>query len=147
MKLLSLLRLIPFIVWKSGAGTGEHLSGLERQIGKSLLIILYNIADTILLSQIWCLNIVTITAMLTFITTMSLDDFKEIKKADAVEIKQNPLTGKTFFICGDATGAVSRKFTTDEGKEAVVSEVEGEDGDTFFLLHNRVNGTQSIISL
>ena len=85
--------------------------------------------------------------MLTFITTMSLDDFKEIKKAEAVEVKQNPQTGKFFFICGDATGAVSHKFTTNEGKEAVVSEVEAEDGDTFFLLHNRTNNTRSIICL
>lgn len=75
--------------------------------------------------------------MLTFITTMSLDDFKEIKKATQVEVKQNPQTGKFFFVCGDSTGAVSHKFTTKQGKEAVVSEVEGENGDTFFLLHNR----------
>lgn len=84
--------------------------------------------------------------MLTFITTMSLDDFKEIKKAESVEVRQNPQTGKFFFICGDATGAVSHRFTT-EGKEAVVSEVEKEDGDTFFLLHNRADNTQAIIYL
>ena len=57
---------------------------------------------------------------------MSLDDFKEIKKAEAVEVKQNPQTGKFFFICGDATGAVSHKFTT-QGGEAVISQVEAED--------------------
>lgn len=78
---------------------------------------------------------------------MSLDDFKEIKKAQLVEVKQNPQTGKFFFVCGDATGAVSRKFTTKDGLEAVISEVEAEDGDSFLLLHNRSNSNKAILCL
>lgn len=87
--------------------------------------------------------------MLTFITSMSLDDFKEIKGHKEIEVKKNLKTGKYFFTCGDETGAVSDKFITGEFKNPVISQVESDrTGEVFFLLHSRdEGGSKTIIKL
>ena len=60
--------------------------------------------------------------MLSFICTMSLDDFKEIKQAKTLEVKKNLRTGKTFFSAGEETG------------------------ECFFLLHSREEGGTTVLA-
>ena len=85
--------------------------------------------------------------MLTFIMTMSLDDFKEIKKATTIKIKKNLRTGKTFFVAGDETGAVSERFVQGGFHDPVISQVESTDrGETFFLIHGRDEGGARVLA-
>ena len=79
--------------------------------------------------------------MLTFIMTMTLEEFKEAKKIDSIEIKQNPNTGKLYFVYGVETGAVSSRYDERNGI-AVISLVETEKGEDFFLLHNKDVGSR-----
>ena len=78
--------------------------------------------------------------MLTFITTMSIADFKEIKKVETIEVKQNPKTSKLFFVYGVETGAVSSRYKQGIPNNDVISLVETDKGDSFFLLHNLNEG-------
>jgi hypothetical protein len=79
--------------------------------------------------------------MLTFIATLSLDEFKELKRVTAIEIRQNPKTRKRFFIYGVETGAVSSRYHQGDQANDVISLVETEKGESFFLLHNREDGS------
>lgn len=47
---------------------------------------------------------------LKFLETMTINEFKSQKEVKAIEVKQNPHTGKCFFVYGCETGAVSDKF-------------------------------------
>ena len=47
---------------------------------------------------------------LKFIETMSVADFKTKMGVDRIDVKQNPNTGKCFFVYGCETGAVSERF-------------------------------------
>ena len=84
--------------------------------------------------------------MLTFITTMSLDDFKEIKKVQTIEVKENPKTRKLFFVYGVDTGAVSSKYRQGNPENDAISLVETDKGDTFFVLHNLDDGTKKKVA-
>ena len=76
--------------------------------------------------------------MLTFISTMSLSDFKAMKKATALEMRHNSETGKDSFVCGDTDGAVSQYYVESGDNPSMISLVEDRDtGESFFLLHNR----------
>ena len=44
---------------------------------------------------------------LKFIETMSVADFKTKMEVERIDVKQNPHTGKCFFVYGCETGAVS----------------------------------------
>ena len=44
---------------------------------------------------------------LKFIETMSVADFKTKMGVERIDVKQNPHTGKCFFVYGCETGAVS----------------------------------------
>ena len=85
--------------------------------------------------------------MLSFICTMSLDDFKEIKQAKTLEVKKNLRTGKTFFSAGEETGAVSEKCILNGVKNLVISQVESQEtGECFFLLHSREEGGTTVLA-
>ena len=73
-------------------------------------------------------------------STMSLADFKEIKKVETIEVKQNPKTRKLFFVYGVETGAVSSRYKQGIPNNDVISLVETDKGDSFFLLHNLNEG-------
>jgi len=75
--------------------------------------------------------------MLTFISTTPLQEFKERIGADVLEIRQNARTDKYYFICGSIRGAVSEKYIQEKGQNPVISLVEPDDGDAFYLLHSR----------
>ena len=86
--------------------------------------------------------------MLKFITTMSLDDFKGVKRVQTIEVKENPRTRKLFFLYGVETGAVSSKYKPGNPANDVISWVENDNGEEFFLLHNRDDGTtQNVTTL
>ena len=47
---------------------------------------------------------------LRFLETMTVEEFKSKMSVSKIEVKQNPYTGKCFFVYGFETGAVSEKF-------------------------------------
>ena len=51
---------------------------------------------------------------LKFLETVTVNEFKTQKGVNKIEIKQNPHTGKCFFVYGCETGAVSDKFINGE---------------------------------
>ena len=71
-----------------------------------------------------------------FIETMSIDEFKAQQQVEKIEVKQNPQTGKCFFVYGIETGAVSDKFLKHELTMPVISQVcsaetAGSEGRAF----------------
>ena len=60
---------------------------------------------------------------LKFLETMTINEFKSQKEVKAIEVKQNPHTGKCFFVYGCETGAVSDKFINGEITNPVISQV------------------------
>ena len=47
---------------------------------------------------------------LKFLETMTVEEFKSKMSVNKIEVKQNPYTGKCFFVYGFETGAVSEKL-------------------------------------
>ena len=73
---------------------------------------------------------------LKFLETMTVNEFKAQKGVNKIEVKQNPHTGKCFFVYGCETGAVSDKFLN-----PVISQVCSPDtGDMFYMLHQKGEG-------
>jgi hypothetical protein len=81
---------------------------------------------------------------LKFIETLTVNQFKAKMNVERLDIKKNPHTGKLFFSYGAKVGAVSAKGIP---SKPMVSEVCGEDGETFYLLHNEGEGAATIASL
>ena len=78
---------------------------------------------------------------LKFIKTWEVAQFKAQQGIEKLEVKQNPHTGKVFFVYGFETGACSRKVETGELTIPVISEVcSAETGDIFLLLHQKGEG-------
>ena len=78
---------------------------------------------------------------LKFIETLSVAEFKSQQGVEKIEVKQNPHTGKCFFVYGFETGPVSDKFKDGSLTDPVVSKVVSpEDGEMFFMLHQRGEG-------
>ena len=78
---------------------------------------------------------------LKFIETMSVSDFKTKMGVEQIEVKQNPHTGKCFFVYGSETGSVSERFRNEDITKPVISRVCSPDtGDMFYMLHQRGNG-------
>lgn len=75
---------------------------------------------------------------LKFLETMTVAEFKAQKGINKLEVKQNPHTGKCFFVYGCETGAASEKFIKGGIVNPVVSQVCSPDtGDMFYMLHER----------
>lgn len=73
---------------------------------------------------------------LTYNQTWTVEQFKDLHKDSELSVIKNPNTGKLFFICGDAQGAVSSNVAQSE--TPVISEVSDKaTGEVFFMLHNR----------
>ena len=70
---------------------------------------------------------------LKFLETVTVNEFKAQKGVNKIEIKQNPHTGKCFFVYGCEIGAVSDKFINGEVTNPVISQV-------FYMLHQRGEG-------
>lgn len=73
--------------------------------------------------------------------TMTVEEFKSKMGVNKIEVKQNPYTGKCFFVYGIETGAVSEKFINGEITNPVISQVCSPDtGDMFYMLHQKGDG-------
>ena len=84
---------------------------------------------------------------LKFIETMSVAEFKAQKEVKKINVKQNPQTGKCFFVYGCETGAVSDKFANGEITNPVISQVcSPETGDMFYILHQKGDGGAPILA-
>ena len=78
---------------------------------------------------------------LKFLETMTINEFKSPKEVKVIEVKQNPHTGKCFFVYGCETGAVSDKFINGEITNPVISQVcSPNTGDMFYMLHQKGEG-------
>lgn len=78
---------------------------------------------------------------LKFLETMTIDEFKSKMSVSKIEVKQNPYTGKCFFVYGFETGAVSDKFLKGGIDNPVISQVCSPDtGDMFYMLHQKGDG-------
>lgn len=76
----------------------------------------------------------TTTNNLEYKSTWTIEQFKDLHKDSQLNVVKNPNTGKLFFTCGDAQGAVSKNVA--EGGTPVVSEVsDTTTGEVFFMLH------------
>jgi hypothetical protein len=81
----------------------------------------------------------TAVGRLTWGRTWSVPAFKSKHNISSIDVVRNPNSGKLFFVSkddGDIRGAVSAAYTADP----CISEVCGEDGEMFFLLHKRGEG-------
>ena len=82
-----------------------------------------------------------------FVETLSIEDFKTRKKVEKTEVKQNPQTGKWFFVYGMQTGAVSDKFLSGGITYPVISQVcSPETGDMFYMLHQKGDGGAPVLA-
>ena len=78
---------------------------------------------------------------LKFIETMSVADFKTKMGVERIDVKQNPNTGKCFFVYGCETGAVSERILKGDITKPVISQVCSPDtGDIFYMLHQQGDG-------
>ena len=78
---------------------------------------------------------------LKFIKTWEVAQFKARQGVEKLEVKQNPHTGKVFFVYGFETGPCSRKVETGQLTDPVVSQVcNSETGEMFMMLHQRGEG-------
>ena len=86
---------------------------------------------------------------LKFLETMTVEEFKSKMSVNKIEVKQNPHTGKCFFVYGVETGAVSEKFINGEITTPVISQVCSPDtGDMFYMLHQKGdNGAPTLATL
>lgn len=83
-----------------------------------------------------------------FVETLSIEDFKTQHNVEKIEVKQNPHTGKCFFVYGFETGAVSEKFLKGEISNPVISQVcSPEDGELFYMLHEKGDGGAPVVAV
>lgn len=84
---------------------------------------------------------------LKFLETMTVNEFKSQKGVKAIEVKQNPHTGKCFFVYGCSTGAVSDKFINGKITNPVISQVcSPATGDMFYMLHQQAEDDAMILA-
>lgn len=85
---------------------------------------------------------------LKFIETLSVAEFKAQQGVEKLEVKQNPQTGKCFFVYGLQTGAVSDKFLKGGITNPVISQVcSPETGDMFYMLHQKGDGGATVLAV
>ena len=78
---------------------------------------------------------------LKFLETVTVNEFKAQKGVSKIEVKQNPHTGKCFYVYGCEIGAASDKFLNGEVTNPVISQVcSPETGDMLYMLHQRGEG-------
>lgn len=82
-------------------------------------------------------------ANLTFNETLTVEQFKSVMQVSRIDVKQNPKTGKLFFTYGAKTGAVAVKGIP---AHPMLSNVTGNDGETFWLLHEEGQGGAPVLT-
>tara|TARA_R110001606_G_C14952424_1_gene600739 strand:+ start:105 stop:383 length:279 start_codon:yes stop_codon:yes gene_type:complete len=79
----------------------------------------------------------------TFVETFTVEQFKAEVGTSVIELIKSPKTGKYFIAdeAGNSVAAVSKKITqASDLTEPVVSNVIGDDGEEFYLMHNKGTG-------
>lgn len=79
-------------------------------------------------------------SQLSFLETLTVEQFKSRMQVSKIQVKQNPKTGKLFMVFGAETGAISSKGIPEH---PMVSLVEG-DGGKFWMLHEEAQGAPTI---
>ena len=80
---------------------------------------------------------------LTFVETISIDAFKRTINCNEISIIENPNKAGSLFLTVDSDsnfrGAVAvGKYTLDEIiADPMISKVQGDNGDQFWMLHKR----------
>ena len=82
---------------------------------------------------------------LEFLSTVSAEDFKAAQGVSKLDILKSETTGKCFFSWGSQSGAVTSKYPKEPLTEPMVSEVMTDEGETFYLLHNKGEGGAHIM--
>ena len=78
---------------------------------------------------------------LTFLRTLTVEQFKTKMLVKSIKVKKNPKTGSLFFTYGGEVGAVSLKGIP---SNPMISEVIGSDGAEFWLLHEESAGAETL---
>ena len=86
----------------------------------------------------------------TVLQRKTLPNFKILAGSEKFNIIRNPKTNKTFFSCGDISGAVSSNFNSKAGNIEVVQVhpkelVNPSDSDIFWMIHNRAESTENVL--
>ena len=74
---------------------------------------------------------------LTFVETLTIEQFKARENVTKLSVKRNPHTDKMFFVFGSKTGAVALAGIP---ANPMVSMVETPEGKSFYLLHEESTG-------
>lgn len=87
-------------------------------------------------------------ANLTFLQTLTVEQFKAAQHVDKVEVKQNPKTGLLFMTFGAQVGAVASKGIP---QKPMISYVQGDPTalnpeGKFWLLHEEGTGGAPVIA-
>ena len=78
---------------------------------------------------------------LDFLRTLTVEQFKKLMLVNSIKVKKNPKTGSLFFTYGGEVGAVSLKGIP---TNPMLSEVIGNDGTSFWMLHEEGNGAETL---
>ena len=80
---------------------------------------------------------------LKFIDTLTVEQFKTQKLVKEIQVRKNPHTSKLFFTYGGKTGAVS---TQGIPAHPMISLVEDNEGEQFYLLHEEGRGGAPVLA-
>ena len=86
---------------------------------------------------------------LTFNESYTVEQFKakvNLKPDQPIQVKKNPNTDKLFFTWGPGRNQIGAVASAGVPKKPVISNVTGNDGVTFFLLHEEGNGGAPVIA-
>lgn len=80
---------------------------------------------------------------LIFNETLTVEQFKDKMKVSHIDVKKNPKNNNLFFSYGSQVGAVAVKGIP---SKPMISNVTGDDGSSFYLLHEEGQGAPTIAS-
>lgn len=83
---------------------------------------------------------------LTFNASYTVEQFKAAQRADELKVKKNPHTDKLFFTWGPGRDQVGAVASAGVPANPIISSVTGDDGATFFLLHEEGNGGAPVVA-
>lgn len=81
---------------------------------------------------------------LTFMRTLSPSKFKTEKDISTIQIVKNPNTGKLFFTSKDDS-SISGPVSGSWKEDPAFSEVRGDEGEVFWMLHKRGSGDDNVV--
>lgn len=85
---------------------------------------------------------------LEFVETFTIEEFKSLHDNHDIDIQLNANTGLLSFAYGRKNsdrGAVSKAFDIENVRNPVISQVVGDDGIPFFLLHEQGEGAMETV--